>query len=362
MLVRVLMALFLIVPAGVLACSTHGTNEGAEITVQYRGKADEEGNLLFVIGIEDEIVEPVESTTCVTAIGLGSTEVTLPGGVKALSARVDRVNRATGAETRVDFFRFAADPETGAGMAQGGGSAPGDPRPIIGGAGWFGFSSAVDPFVLETGQDEYIRMTFEVLVPAAAAPLLTQVQFASGEGMPDGTPIFTGDHPVQYYSGVETLTELRKFQINAGLNDAWFNQATNGQGFLITVFPEAAVIFLAWFTYDLERPGDEVEALLGEPGHRWLTAQGNYADDEAVLDLWLTSGGVFDSGTPAVSREKDGTMIIQFNGCNDGNISYDIASVDRQGEIPIQRIVPDNISLCEELDQAIADEVPPTAQ
>lgn len=47
--------------------------------------------------------------------------------------------------------------------------------------------------------------------------------------------------------------------INAGFNDAWFNPATKGQGFLITVFPEIKQIFLAWFTFDTERPpGDGV--------------------------------------------------------------------------------------------------------
>ena len=66
------------------------------------------------------------------------------------------------------------------------------------------------------------------------------------------------------------------FEINAGLNDAWLNSATSGQGFLITVFPERKEMFLAWFTYDTERPPEDVTALLGEPGHRWLTAQGPY--------------------------------------------------------------------------------------
>jgi len=33
---------------------------------------------------------------------------------------------------------------------------------------------------------------------------------------------------------------------------------------------------MAWFTHDTERPDTGVEAILGEPGHRWLTAQGPY--------------------------------------------------------------------------------------
>jgi len=211
----------------------------------------------------------------------------------------------------------------------------------------------VDAFTLETGPDEYIRMTFEVLVPEALAPLLIDVQFASGEGGPDGTPIFTGEHPVEYYTGDDPLVQLRKFMINAGLNDAWYNPETGGQGMLISVFPDAGILFLAWFTYDIERPPEDVTALLGEPGHRWLTAQGAFAEDRAVLDIWLTSGGVFDSGDPPVSRIRDGTMIVEFTGCNSGSVSYDIASVDLQGVVPIERIVLDNVPLCEELDESM---------
>jgi len=66
----------------------------------------------------------------------------------------------------------------------------------------------------------------------------------------------------------------REFQINPGLNDAWYNPATDGQGFLVTVFPDIQEMFVAWFTFDTERPPEDVTAQLGDPGHRWLTAQG----------------------------------------------------------------------------------------
>ena len=88
-----------------------------------------------------------------TGIGLGGNDSSLPAGMQAVAAHIDRVNRTTGEAIRLDYFRFAADAETSAGMAQGGGSGAADPRPIIDGASWFGFSSAVDPFVLETGPE-----------------------------------------------------------------------------------------------------------------------------------------------------------------------------------------------------------------
>ena len=49
-------------------------------------------------------------------------------------------------------------------------------------------------------------------------------------------------------------------------------------------------------TFDLDRPDETAYGQLGDPGHRWLTAQGPYNDDTAELTLFLTAGGVFDAG------------------------------------------------------------------
>jgi hypothetical protein len=111
-------------------------------------------------------------------------------------------------------------------------------------------------------------------------------------------------------------------------------------------------VFAAWFTYDVERPPQDVTALLGEPGHRWLTAQGPYAGDTATLDLQVSSGGVFDSPVPAVGPpEKDGSVTIQWSGCNSAVLTYQVDSLGIAGEIPLQRIVPDNVGLCQLLRQ-----------
>ncbi len=107
-------------------------------------------------------------------------------------------------------------------------------------------------------------------------------------------------------------------------------------------------MFLAWFTFDTERPPEDVGSLLGEPGHRWLTAQGPYIGDTANLTIFVTEGGVFDAAEPAATTDPagDGTMTIEFADCENGLVSYEIASLDISGEIPIQRIVPDNVELC----------------
>jgi DNA-binding beta-propeller fold protein YncE len=141
------------------------------------------------------------------------------------------------------------------------------------------------------------------------------------------------------------------FHINPGLNDAWYNPHTAGQGFLISVFPDIQQVFVAWFTYDTERPPDEVEAILGEPGHRWLTAQGPYDEDTANLTIFVTEGGVFDAAEPAASTDPagDGNMTLEFADCTEGLVNYEITSLGISGVIPIQRITPDNVPLCEEL-------------
>lgn len=143
-------------------------------------------------------------------------------------------------------------------------------------------------------------------------------------------------------------------QINAGLNDAWYNPVTDGQGFLITVFPDLGFVSIAWFTYDTELPPIDVTANLGDAGHRWLSAVGPYTDNQAVMNIELTSGGLFDTGTNIQRTDppgSDGTLILTFDDCNSGTVEYSIPSISRQGIVPIQRVAGDNIALCEALSE-----------
>jgi len=68
----------------------------------------------------------------------------------------------------------------------------------------------------------------------------------------------------------------------------------------------------------------------------------------------MTSGGVFDSAEPVVENEVDGTMVVEFENCARGVVRYNITSVNRQGEVPIQRVTEDNIALCETLSEPVA--------
>ncbi len=153
-------------------------------------------------------------------------------------------------------------------------------------------------------------------------------------------------------TAVSEQSEVVPFVMNAGLNDAWFNPFTDGQGFFITVFPDLGLVSLAWFTYDTELPAEDASASLGDAGHRWLTAIGTIEGDHAVMNIDVASGGLFDTATEIQHTDpvgSDGTITLSFEDCNLGLVEYDIASIDQQGSIPIQRIVDDNIALCEAL-------------
>jgi len=153
-------------------------------------------------------------------------------------------------------------------------------------------------------------------------------------------------------SGVYVLLDdapLTPTPVNFGMTDAWYEPATAGQGFLVTVFPQIEVLFLSWFTYDAERPPPDTPFVLGEPGHRWLTAQGRIAGNRALLDINMTSGGVFDSATPAVSNAPGGWIELEFDGCRAARLLYRVEPAGLEGEIHLQRIVDDNALLCEAL-------------
>ena len=144
------------------------------------------------------------------------------------------------------------------------------------------------------------------------------------------------------------------FSINPGLNDAWYNPETDGQGFFITVFPDLGAVSLAWFTYDTDLPPIDAASNLGDPGHRWLTAVGPIVGNQAIMEIEMTSGGLFDVATVIDRTDppgSDGTIILTFDSCNSGTIEYDIPSINRQGSVPIQRVANDNIVLCEVLNE-----------
>lgn len=148
--------------------------------------------------------------------------------------------------------------------------------------------------------------------------------------------------------------------MNAGLNDAWFDPAKPGQGLLVSVFPETRLVFAAWFTFDTQRPQQPDGATFGAAGHRWLTAIGGWEGSTALLDITNTRGGLLDRAEPIPVNETGyGTVTIEFHSCSDATLAYELnvddPDNDAQGEsalsgtFPLQRVVNDNVLLCEQL-------------
>ena len=129
--------------------------------------------------------------------------------------------------------------------------------------------------------------------------------------------------------------------INAGMDGAWFDPITSGQGFLIDSYPDPVggnFMFVAWFTY-----GDETAS-----GLRWLTTQGSFEGSIAEMDVIETTGGSFDD--PQLPSWKPvGTMSIDFTDCSNAILTYVLTDDGVEGDIAIERAVPGAEALCEEL-------------
>jgi hypothetical protein len=139
------------------------------------------------------------------------------------------------------------------------------------------------------------------------------------------------------------------FRISSAMSGGWFYPPTSGQGFLMDVFDSSNQLFLAWFTYDLQRPDSSVTAMIGDPGHRWMTALGPFDGNSAELKIYWNSGMIFDSANPPTEQTQDGAMTVEFSDCATGSVTYDLGSSGASGEVPIQRLANDAVPMCESL-------------
>jgi len=130
--------------------------------------------------------------------------------------------------------------------------------------------------------------------------------------------------------------------INAGMDGAWFDPDTPGQGFFIDVHPDPGggnFIFVSWFTF-----GEDTAS-----GQRWLTAQGSFEGSFAEIDVFETTGGSFDD-PQEVNIVKVGAMTIDFTDCSNALLTYSLTDNGAEGDIEISRVIPGGQALCEELD------------
>ena len=196
--------------------------------------------------------------------------------------------------------------------------------------------------------EEYdpVSDTWTTLTPMPRGRGLVPISAAIGEHVfvVGGSLLGVPPHPAVSTNEAYGLP-VASFSINQGVAGAWFNPATDGQGFLIDVDPVSQFMFVAWFTYET------ASAKVGAPEHRWLIASGNYSENRAELVLFATSGGLFDD-PQTVSTSTIGTMKVDFVDCGNGLVEYDLPGDNLQGQIPIARAIPGSEDLCQILGAA----------
>jgi hypothetical protein len=144
------------------------------------------------------------------------------------------------------------------------------------------------------------------------------------------------------------------FVINAGVNDAWFNPATNGQGFYVAVYPDLEFATLAWFTYEAFVPEEGTPSVVGYPDQRWLLASGPFSGDTATMSIYRFTGGLFDQTDPLPGEgEPIGTGTMEWCDCGKGTFTYSMPKFGLSGSVPVVRIANDNQMLCEALAEPV---------
>jgi hypothetical protein len=129
------------------------------------------------------------------------------------------------------------------------------------------------------------------------------------------------------------------FEVNAGHAGAWYNPDTSGQGQLIDIEPESGFMFLAWFAY--------TDATSGNPNEQhWLTAQGTYDGNTAILPVYETLGGQFDDPAEVDPPVLVGSIELTFEDCTSGQASYSIDSWGVTGSFPLSRVIPGSENVC----------------
>ena len=146
----------------------------------------------------------------------------------------------------------------------------------------------------------------------------------------------TGDQTGEYLYLVTPGTD---FYVDPTMAGAWADLGTSAQGYFFDILGHTRQFFVGWFTFELQRPPGNVQALLGDPGHRWLTAFGDFAGNVADLDLEVSSGGVFNAASGA---SQD---------CSNARATWNLGSAGRSGVSDIQRVSEINTPACETLMQ-----------
>lgn len=176
----------------------------------------------------------------------------------------------------------------------------------------------------------------------ALAPLLGEAGeresgrgFAAASGV-EGIAEFRDNLP-----GCNSLEQIRtssSLSIDGRLSGAWHVPGVPGQGLFITVWPGSRRLFAGWSTFDVMRPPEGVDAILGDPGHRWLTAFGEYSRNRAQLQIYSTVGGVFEPSGGSPLSGVVGTALLEFSDPAAAALSFELPGSELGGVISLRRI------------------------
>lgn len=129
--------------------------------------------------------------------------------------------------------------------------------------------------------------------------------------------------------------------ISPGIDGAWYEPATSGQGVQIRALPfNGNQLFMTWYTYDVNG-----SAAPGATGQRWFTIQGGYnpGSTQAVnLPIFRSTGGRFDAPPAPPLPTQVGTASIVFHSCTSASLTYSFFDGRPGRTIPLNRLTGAN--------------------
>ncbi|MEM9301053.1 MAG: hypothetical protein AAGE01_03025 [Pseudomonadota bacterium] len=124
------------------------------------------------------------------------------------------------------------------------------------------------------------------------------------------------------------MVMLEDVGIDRLMTGAWFTTTAPGQGFLWDVITDTDELFLAWFTYTAD----------GSGAQRWYTLQGPFDGSAAPLEIFETTGGVFDA-PGATSTERVGVAELTVDACDRSSLSFAF-DAGPSGSLALEPLLP----------------------
>lgn len=157
----------------------------------------------------------------------------------------------------------------------------------------------------------------------------------------DGWPGYIEQDPERFIAntdgvlclwGYEVVAELEQppqFHVGEGLDGAWYEPRTSGQGVFLDVLPgEQPQVAMGWFTWRID----------GGDGPLWLTALGPLDGTSATMALHASTGGRFNDPAP-VTTLPIGSAVLVFDGCDHARLHYEL-DTGHSGDVALVRVVP----------------------